>query len=63
MDKNKVYELFFTTVNDALDFFEDETNRNHYLDYVTGACDMVHSMINYIRKEELLDCSPKEGNE
>lgn len=53
MDKNNVYELFFTTINDSLDFFGDETNRNNYLDYVSGACDMVHSMINYIKNEDL----------
>lgn len=53
MDKNKVYELFFTTINDSLDWCQDETNRKRYLDYVSGACDMVHSMIGYIGKEEI----------
>lgn len=53
MDKNKIYELFFTTINDSLDFFMDESSPNHYPDYVNGACDMVHSMINYIKNEDL----------
>ncbi len=63
MDKNKVYELFFTTINDSLDWFGDEVNRNRYLDYVSGVCDMVHSIINYIGKEELLDCPSKGEDE
>lgn len=52
MNKSKIYELYFKTIVDSLEWGDDEKHRSEYVNYVSGMTDMVFSIINYIDKNK-----------
>lgn len=49
MDKSKVYELFFKTIADSMEWASDYEN---YHKYVDGAVDITNEMLEYLGKED-----------